>query len=891
MNKKLLFAALSLAAFTACTDDSFESQKQLAEEAIPVEFELINGDATRAHMDEENGTAVIWSSDDKDLFTLYFGNQDGFGDQAAGPWTTGYDNATYQAVSDGQTAGLATPTMIKPGAAIMVWPSDTTFRITTDRPLSLVIPAEQNDIVNNLPYTSDLINIQPYIINQGEATERPSTAADPNRAGYNRKYPVYMRAMGSQLNLKPNYEGQDKIDELTSLEEDPIDPITIDNIQLITADGGDTEFTTEVPLTFANANAAWDLAHHPERAWMKVTTMDYDNAIATTDMLTSTCFDADRGICKFLFLPQPIMETEGEGVEDAAIIVNTYYGQVVVADDNHGGLYGTTPGKPEELQNAWYRFATANTQADAEALLEDGETLGAKQAADAVDGAGKWMIKSAPEFGMKQTINWFTNHKGTGTVLNEPNGGATTRYLNVNLAYLDMSNLHIKTDKQLRDVVRVWQKLGLLSVTVYLDGDANGVFKTTQKTIETINAMNAQAAAGKVFTVTPCNKDGEVCNQILVTESSELPEIQNMTFIVVKDGDANSHKADVVLNAGESWKWDGTVMVAPDATTGINQIINKGTMANRVDQTLNILSATTPAIVSSNITFVNDGVWTIAAGKEVKVQNAVINNGTLNIGKEAQYLQDGANLGAQSIFTNEATSLPTDFGGTGEFGKVNNKGVFAVIGIGKINNYGLIEHANKNAKTYITTNQTPGADFTLPFSNVENEENKIGRINLPYSNKDEDNISVKAALEEGFVSVTIDGEVTGQLNNTSLGNKVNYVIIKSGVTEIANLNPENNPQQVKYLEINKTDRKEIAWTVETNTEFTGLMVLSDVNIKIFTQVTAAVTYLKSNSKMYVGGVFNRYAVGEGQDAIAATDWAGYYGNTEGNVGTNYITFE
>ena len=874
MNKKLLFAALSLAVFTACTDDNFESQKQLAEKAIPVEFELINGDATRAHMDDEYGTSVIWTSDDKDLFTLYFGNQDGFPSEVVNPWTRGYDNATYQAVSDGQTAGLATPTMIKPGAAIMVWPSDTTFRITTDRPLSLVIPAKQNDIVNNLPYTSDLIEIGAW-----------DKDAPYNTAGYGRKYPLFMRAMGSQLSIKPNYEGQNDIDEL--VEDEGIEPITIDSIQLITADGGETEFTTEVPLTFAEPSettaAAWDLVNNAKRAWRKVTTMDYENPSATTDMLTSTCFDADRGICKFLFLPQPIMETDGEGVEDAAIIVNTYYGQVVVADENNGGLYGTTPGKPQELQNAWYRFAAANNQTAAEALLEDGETLGAKQPDDAVDGAGKWMIKSAPEFGMKQTINWFTRHKGTGTVANEPNGGATTRYLNVNLKYLDMSNLHIKTDKQLRDVVLVWQKLGLNSVTVYLDGDANGVFTTTQNTIKTINEKNAEAAAaGKVFTVTPCNKDGEVCNKILVTESSEIPEIQNMTFIVVKDGDANSHKADVVLNEGESWKWDGTVMVAPDATTGITNIINEGTMANGENNTLNILSAITPDIVSSHITFVNDGVWTIAAGKEVRVQNAVINNGTVNINKDAKYLQDGANLGNESIFTNEATSLPTDFGGTGEFGKVNNKGVFAVVGTtGKINNYGLIEHAAKNAKTYITANQTVGADFEQPFSNVENEENKIGRINLPYSNKDEDNISVSAALQEGFVSVTINGEVTGTLDNTSLGNKVNYVIIKSGVTEIANLNPEANPEQVKYLEINKTDGKEIAWEVETNTAFTGLMVLSDVNIKIFTEVSATVTYLHSDARMYVGGTFNRNA----------TEWNGYYGPTEDNVANNYITFD
>ena len=41
MNKKLLFAAMSLAAFTACTDNDFESQK-VAEKASAIQFEVLN---------------------------------------------------------------------------------------------------------------------------------------------------------------------------------------------------------------------------------------------------------------------------------------------------------------------------------------------------------------------------------------------------------------------------------------------------------------------------------------------------------------------------------------------------------------------------------------------------------------------------------------------------------------------------------------------------------------------------------------------------------------------------------------------------------------------------------------------------------------------------------
>ena len=76
-----------------------------------------------------------------------------------------------------------------------------------------------------------------------------------------------------------------------------------------------------------------------------------------------------------------------------------------------------------------------------------------------------------------------------------------------------MSDLHIKNDKQLRDAARVWKKMGLADVTVYLDGgDANNEFAISQKTIETINDINAATAGGpKSFKVKPCNVDGEEC--------------------------------------------------------------------------------------------------------------------------------------------------------------------------------------------------------------------------------------------------------------------------------------------------------------------------------------------------------------------------------------------
>jgi hypothetical protein len=427
-----------------------------------------------------------------------------------------------------------------------------------------------------------------------------------------------------------------------------------------------------------------------------------------------------------------------------------------------------------------------------------------------------------------------------------------------------MSDLHIKSDKQLRDAARVWKKMGLTPVTVYLDGDANREFKISQKTIAVINQVNG---AGLNFKVQPCQLPGEICDDIVITGGGQVPHI---AFIADNAGFA----ADVILNGGETWNWVGSVKVT---ATGVNQIINEGTMVNAVSNTL--CTYEHGLITQNNVPFVNDGTWNITGGT-LNVEFDVTNNGTVNIAKGAQYRQDGQHQ--NTVFINDALALPTRFGGFNELiGTVVNKGVFATVEkagtwTAKIHNYGLIEHADEAAKTYVTTNQTTGADFTAAanFAAPGDAGNKIGRINLPYSNKDEDNVSISAALTDGFVSVTVDGEVTGALNATVVGPRVNYVIVKSGITSISNL----PTPQIKYLEIDMTDKSEIAWSVTGVKNFDGLMVLSDVNIKLGTSVVAGVTYLGAD--MYVGGTFN----------VGGTNFNGYYGNTSGNVSSKYITY-
>ena len=385
MNKKLLFGIMSLAALTACTNDEFESQN-VAQEVSPIQFEVINEDdaLTRASM---SGNSISWNANQGDIFTLYHG-------ATVDPYTTGYENATYtaNAGANGASATLTTPTMIKAGKAIMVWPVDTTFRIKPANNLTLKIPAELKNIEHNIPYVSDLLDIQEY-------AAYSETGAYPTAyytAGKGRKYPIYMRPMASQLTIKADYVGTDAqiaalynggSDGLTG--DDAITPISLTSVDLLTQTGGATVFTTEIPLQFTDPSAAiqtrWNGVDHNKydanhTVWNKVTGFNIAGIGAGQVNKLSTKVIKGTESCKFLILPQADI---AGGVLQGGVIVNTYYGRVVIAANaqaydnaNYGYLPAATGAvsayTAAEYAKAWYRYIAAAATAAA-----DGETKAA----------------------------------------------------------------------------------------------------------------------------------------------------------------------------------------------------------------------------------------------------------------------------------------------------------------------------------------------------------------------------------------------------------------------------------------------------------------------------------------------------------------------------------
>ena len=845
MNKKLLFAAMSLAALTACTDNDFESQKVAQQEATPVTFEVINNnDAfTRASM---NGNKVAWSATDGDLFTLYHG-------AAALGDVTGYQNATYTAgAAEGSPAVLTTPSMILQGAAIMVWPADTAFRYETEDGAKLMIKVPEKqpaDIENYIPYVSEQIMIGAY----------DGVKALPNTAGYQREYPIYMRPMASQLNLKTDYAGTDAA--IAQLYEGGsacpadggIEPISLTSVDLV-ADEGNAKLTQKIAVTFTDPTVAikkqWDDAVK-NNAWGKITDFD-KTSVTQKEMLTTECIQGLDG-CKFLILP---LKADLAGTEKSAVIVNTRYGKVIVAKNT----FTNSKYSDDEIGDAWYRYVSATATIDAL------ETKAATAGSD-----GKFKTTADIAGGMKQTLNGFSAYTATsGIVKGEPIGAAATRYVKVLLNHLDMSDLHIKTDKQLRDVAYVWNHLKVGNVTIKLDGDKDkGEIEISQKTIKLINDLNAAAAKEETprkLTVMPCDVAGEVCKTIVITGASDIQNIQDLTFILIN----GAAQADVALKADETWKWEGTTATAKQIKvgTGVKGIINRGTLVNAATATLAIYDIDNNQLTT--VPFRNEGTWNITGG-DLNVQFDVTNVGTVNIAAGAEYHQDGAG----NDFINDSETLPTRFlaaGKTEKIGLVNNSGVFASAHDGHINNYGLIEHLDNNAKTYIWANNDGGTGFSATFA----DDNRIGRINLPFSNKDEENVSIKNGAATGFVSVTVSTEAgapnNGKLDLSSVGDYVNYCIIKGGVTEISKVS-----DKIKYVEFD-AGTTEIMWNVATAT-YDGLIVFSPVNVKRNTKITVSESaYLKA--KMYVGG----------ETTLTKAKCNGYFGDTQANFDTMYLTY-
>ena len=775
MKSKFYLAAALTMSLAACTNEDVLLSQEGQDGLSPIKFALeVNDGSLSRNVWGSDGVTVQW--DKNTHLSLFHGGQEGY---------FGTSNAIYKA-NDGSSDGklsFSTQSMVLPGQAIMVHPADTTFEMMGG---NLYVKAVENvaktgdSILHRLPFISEGINIGEY-------------NKDSNRgAGYGKEYDVKLRQIGSLLQLKFQWEGYDEIQAL--LEEGTITQgITIDEVTL---NRPTDKFNTRLQISLTEGVGKNWSDVDTYGSWNMASIVDVDNPAKTSASLSSKDFNLEKNVVSFMLLPQYyVSESEAEpttdeakvpsfaaAADDASIVIETYYGTLTL-DKDRGTVF------PEGSKYDPYFYT---------------EELGEMRPAMTVSEGLNHIVA----FTNLPKLKPQKPEEKESTFLGEIVGQAITRLVNADLAYLDMSTVHIKNEEHLLNVLHVHEAIQPgTDVKLTIDGDENKEFVMSTQTVAWLNELNADEEG--VITLSPCKDSGEQCTAIRLTGGGEVPQY---SFVVDKN-------VKVILDNDENaWEWNGgikTIMF-------MNNFENQGTLEINGGAEVKFKG------LYSTGKFINKG--TINVNGEVKQSVNTVNHGTITVKAGAEYYSN-------ANFINEATGLDT-------YGTITNNGVFGNINDGIINNYGLIVQNTAKSKTFITSNQTDKVLFSTPWSS----ENKYGTIKL-YS-KDDTNYSVSNKANEGFIMIeTTAATVTEE----EIGKEANYVKVAGACTTLDFTRTATVNTRVLFIEIASSE--EVVWNTEKSL-IRGLIVPAGKKLYIkkdnAVELSEAV-YLKG--KIYKGGEF------------------------------------
>ena len=748
MKFKFYGVALAALAMAACNNEEMLEANKPAEGSRVVFGLVSDNDGTRAQF-LENYT-LQWTEKDGDKMSLFNGGT------LSGTNLTDAKNAIYAAGStdeDGRPV-FTSENMVYPGLAVMVYPCDTIFQYSGSQ-LTVSVPQNQSKESNLLiPFISNGITIADYNGIKGDG------------AGYAKKYDIALKQVGTLFTLKPNWEGEnyDAIAELESNGE-IITPLGISSIELST---GMPYFTGTGVVNVTNVvpNPAKPVAGTRD-AWTNVTEV-VPATIYNYSSISTTAVTEDLKSSEFVLLPYNNVNYGGEvndtycGDNNAVVTVNTNYGTVVLKDKG----------------DVWY-----------------GDVASYKD----VNGN---IVKRTIAEGMRDLLT-LTHHKKAATATNtyfpgEKVGGHVARIIDCDLADIDMSTVHIKSERQLLDMIAVHDAIQAETAVVFtIDGDKDGKFTMSSSTVDKLNKHDK-------ITIKPCDVTAEACATIVITDATEVPAIDFLATGTV----------DIELAAG-NWTWTG----GKKTMQNVEQLFVTGT-----DTRLNIQNGAVVAVEGAAFKeIVNNGIVNILG--EAKQQTQFINNAQMFIASGAYYAVD------KVTFINQSASLDKQ-------GNIKNSGEFGAINGGKIKNFGYIKQATANSKTFITTNQTNPAYFYTAFG----DNNKFGTIELFDVN--DNRYSITDNANQGFIKITTTAEAVTKAN---VGVEANYVVVSGDCTK---LNTNEFPGRVLYLEI--ASNKEVEWTTSTTT-LTGLIV--NEGCKLYLPKTNKATASKAlvNGRIYRGG--------------------------------------
>lgn len=757
MRRKLFSAALVAIAMTACTSE--EDLQVNHSQVSPIKFTVTMDEdgSTRADWGGSNGYTLLW--EEGDLMSLFHGAEEGT--------LASMEDAIYKAAAGNSDRSLefTTQSMVKEGQAIMVYPADTTFAYL-DGGLTVSIPTVQSstNVLERIPFMSEGIKINPY-------------NGDKNSgAGYGKNYEIKLKQVATQLTLNTVWTGtaKDKIEALVA--DGTIAPITLENVVL---NQPTNKFNTKLKIQLEDKGKLgtnWpDEEDGAYDAWNKLSSVDYSvgNIVEKSETLTSSAAvkDGAAGLDKveFILLPQD----NWLGLEDkASVVINTYYGSVTINKEDGKAMYALKDNKPVPED----KYTVAN--------------------------------------GLNEIISKTTVKKSneTSTFFGEQVGAHATRYIDADLATLDMSTVHIKTDKQLHDILAVYGAIkDGESVMLTIDG-TNGKFSLSMDNVKTLLTEEY-----KNVKLVPCTVNSEECLVIELTQSAgqTTDEVPELTFIA-------DNKVNVWLGENANWTWTGGKKTFNDL---VKMVSNHGTLdvaANAV-----IADAT-----DTKIRMQNKGIININAGV-VKQELELHNYGEINIAENAEYRANEViiyNWGAGVEFEKQ--------------GKVYNSGIFAVNNTsGTINNFGgYIENmiGGTENMTYITANETTGADFAHPWE----RDNQFGTIMLKNA---DDNISVSNSTAKGFIKYTY----TEETYVTPAVCKYNYVIVNNHDITFN----EGSYKEIKFLEM-VSEGNNIPVITQANNylpELRGFIVNGKANLKENNKMVVPAAYIKGT--FYYGGLF------------------------------------
>lgn len=731
----------------ACNNEDFQTEENSVAKS-PVVFNVSmdgNYADSRAAWGGGSGYTLQWLAEDADQLSFFHGiSKNQEGSVGSA------QNAIYRAETVGDDGvRFLTQSMINEGLGIMVYPCDTTFSYKGEK-LYYTLPVNQTPESNLLlPFMSNAITIAPYNGIKGDG------------AGYGKDYNIALKQIATQFTLDADWKGE-TLEAITALSDaGKILPINVVSSEL----SSQLNFTGDVEIKISSAEPSYNNKVTGRDKWTNVTVAEPSGRFNYGTIKTTAVKGLEKS--EFTLLP-----TKRENVAETAIEsvkINTRYGSVTI-DNESGDVWQRKPEASDNDQSLW--------QTVSEGIYE-------------LAGYTCYVMDDEKSKFNKEAV-----------------GVHVTRHIAVDLANLDMSDVHIKDDKHLHDIILVHDALQEgKDVTFTIDGDENGVFEMSTTTVAMLNErpeISVKACRGI---------EGEACQTIVLTGATEVPTFK---FLV---GDAVK-----VELAAETTAWTWTT--GAKNMYNVNTLINKGILNVNNNATIQVNSW----INSHKTAIYNNGTINIVSGTTKQV-NDMTNNGTINVAVDAEYYNEGT-------FVNDAKSLAKQ-------GKVYNSGVFGNINDGVINNYGYIKQMTENSKTFITNNQTTNVAFGTPWAT----DNKYGTIEL-FNNTD-DNYSVSNEANQGFIMITTNAAtVTAE----EIGVEANYVKIAGNCTSLDFTRTKEENGRVLFIEI--ASNKEVIWTTE-GTNIAGLKV--NENCKLYIKKGNSVSVKQASyvkGKIYKGGEFD-----------------------------------